>query len=110
RSGRTGACADRQNDLWRAFALSFQNSTSSAGAGAESIDQRLEPKPVAVILGDCAVSLWGLTATERLKRSFKRAGVTDCRTDGDPLPRSGKVVLVRADYLFEERLIRDLVT
>ncbi|WP_425449935.1 CDP-alcohol phosphatidyltransferase family protein [Virgifigura deserti] len=82
-----------------------QNSKSNIEAGANPA----EPKLAATILGDCTVSLWGLTATERLKRSFVRAGVADCRSDGDPLPQSGEVVLVRADYLFEERLIRDLV-
>src|SRR3546814_15689825 len=75
-------------------------------SNAEAAANPAEPKPAAAILGDCTVFLWGLTATERLKRSFVRAGAAGCRSDGEPLPRSGEVVLFRADYLFEERLIR----
>ncbi len=73
--------------------------------------------PIARIVGGSAERLWGLSNTERLTRSFHRAGVTDCSVlddecgdgKGVSLPSSGQIVLVRADHVFDERLIRDLV-
>lgn len=61
------------------------------------------------VVGECAVSLWGLSQFERLRRQLAAAGVADvAAADQGPPPR-GTVVLLRADWLFEQRTIDDLV-
>jgi phosphatidylglycerophosphate synthase len=62
----------------------------------------------ACIVGDpCAVSLWGLTAAERLRRQLKAAGVAEwVRTEDLD---DAAAILIRSDYLFEDRTVTDLI-
>ena len=68
------------------------------------------PTPVyGCIIGQSSVRLWGLTSNERLRRQLRAVGVTDL-IDVDALPTAAAdVVLLHADYLYDQRLIRDLV-
>jgi phosphatidylglycerophosphate synthase len=51
--------------------------------------------------------IWGMTGAERLQRTFRRAGLKD--TPRDALDGgAGSVVLVRADWVFDEGLISAL--
>src|SRR5512147_2062064 len=55
------------------------------------------------ILGDCPVPVWGLSSAERLRRQLKNAGLqpdTGLR---------GSTVLIRADYVYDQRIIGKLV-
>jgi hypothetical protein len=61
------------------------------------------------IVGQCDVRLWELTSHERLKRQLDRAGVTRILGDGGRTDPDCTVVLVRADHLFEDRTVIDLV-
>ena len=61
------------------------------------------------ILGRCPVRLWGLTSEERLLRQLDKAGVQTVADPEDRTDRSGSVVFLRADYLFDARTIQDLV-
>jgi phosphatidylglycerophosphate synthase len=64
----------------------------------------------AVIVGDGPVRLWALSSRERLTRQLRRAGVAQV-TDRLPLPsEAGSVVLVRADHVYDDRVIAGLVT
>lgn len=62
------------------------------------------------VVGEGSVEIWGMTSAERLRRSFARAGITDVRpvdaaaTDA-PDPR----ILIRADWVFDQRLIEALI-
>ena len=60
------------------------------------------------IVGETGVRLWGLDGTERLTRQVRAAGVTVVLREQDPAP-AGSVVLLRSDYVFEDRTIADLL-
>ncbi|BBK30434.1 phosphatidylglycerophosphate synthase [Stella humosa] len=64
--------------------------------------------PPARIIGAGPVLLWGITSAERLRRSLARAGVREVAPEqgGDP---AGPVILVRADWVFDDVLIQRLV-
>jgi len=63
-----------------------------------------------LLIGDGNSRLWGITAAERLRRALKRAGVTaEPAAGGAPLPADGGLLIVRADYLYDEPLIQALV-
>ena len=66
-------------------------------------------QPGAWIVGRCDVPLWGLSPGARWRRCFARAGIVDCRGEESPFPDAGTVVLVRADHVFDEGLVRGLV-
>ncbi|MCA9535173.1 MAG: CDP-alcohol phosphatidyltransferase family protein [Myxococcales bacterium] len=72
--------------------------------------------PACLIVGRSPVALWGITGEERLRRLMRRAGVPDANvvaadTDAAPaLPPGETVVLLRADHVFEEPLIKSLLT
>ncbi len=62
--------------------------------------------PIACIVGRSAVRLWGLDGGERLRRQALAVGLDIA--DSMVFPPTGWVLLARADYLFEERTLRDL--
>lgn len=57
----------------------------------------------------CETRLWGLTAEERQRRVFARAGVHDVVSANKQLDPGRPVVLIRAEYVLEERLVKALV-
>jgi len=65
-------------------------------------------EPAARVLGECAVSLWGLTPLERWRRWCIRAGIAAPGEDDQPLPRSGTVILLKAGAVLDEALARPL--
>jgi hypothetical protein len=62
--------------------------------------------PVALIIGTSSVRLWGLDGAERLARQLRAIGIE--RVTDDDLESAVSVLLVRGDYLFDERTLRDL--
>jgi phosphatidylglycerophosphate synthase len=58
-----------------------------------------------MILGSGDVRLWGMTARERLRRTFVRAGMAVVE---DAPPTSGSVVLALAGWVYDEALIATL--
>lgn len=68
-----------------------------------------EPKPpVYRIVGRSDAVLYGLTQQQRLSRALGRVGALS-GPDSPASPDTGGCVLVRADYVYEERLLTDLV-
>jgi len=63
----------------------------------------------AFVVGNCDVDLWGLSPRERFRRSFSRAGIVTVLGDDIPLPDAGRVVMVRADFVFDNAVIGPLV-
>jgi hypothetical protein len=64
--------------------------------------------PAGLIVGDGPVRLWGLTGRERLERQLRAAGVTRFPSEDDG-PAGEAVLLLRADWLFDARTLRDLL-
>jgi len=64
--------------------------------------------PHAFIFAETPVRLWGLTNRQRLERILKRNGVTRWIGDPENVPKEDSVLLLRGDYLYDERLIADL--
>ena len=60
-------------------------------------------------INDSPVKLWGLTSRQRNLRVLRSAGVTDIVDDLTGLPDNGPVLLLRGDYLFDDRVIQYLV-
>jgi len=62
--------------------------------------------PVGVTVGTAPVRLWGMTSAERQRRQFVRAGLTEVAADA---PADRAAVILRADRVFDEQLVKDLV-
>jgi phosphatidylglycerophosphate synthase len=60
------------------------------------------------IVNDIPVSLWGLSSSERLKRMLVRAGDFAFVKDLASLPAGSSVLILRADFLYEDRIIKRL--
>jgi phosphatidylglycerophosphate synthase len=63
---------------------------------------------VAVVLGDSAVRLWGLTPAERLARQLRAERIPIARDDLSALAPKTTVLLLRGDCLYDARVIRGL--
>jgi phosphatidylglycerophosphate synthase len=61
------------------------------------------------IIKENPVQHWGLTPRQRILRVFADAGVTDILDDMAALPTEGSVILLRGDYLFDDRVIKYMV-
>ena len=61
-----------------------------------------------IILGDNATLLWGMTASERLRRGLLRVGVTTVLPDATALPGQDAVLLVNNRWVFDEPLLMAL--
>lgn len=61
------------------------------------------------LVGECPTLLWGLTSDERLRRQVAEAGKVPLLGDGEQAPPGSTVLLLRRDYLFDERTVRDLL-
>ena len=62
--------------------------------------------PLGVILGEGAVRIWGMSARERLRRIYVRAGVE--LAEAAPADGERTVLLALADWIFDEPLIATL--
>lgn len=65
-------------------------------------------KVFAILLGETPVRLWGLTSRQYLRRVLVHAGVNEFPDDLDAVPERGSVLLLRSDYLYDERVVRKL--
>ncbi|MCK4379178.1 MAG: CDP-alcohol phosphatidyltransferase, partial [Deltaproteobacteria bacterium] len=54
------------------------------------------------------VKLWGLTSRERLERVLAKAGINDFISNPDQAT-TDNVLLLRADYLYDDRVIQNLL-
>ncbi len=98
------------------LSTSSVDDTTSKGASGKSLPAK--PKapvskdeccPVVVMIGTSETPIWGLTTEERLRRTTKSLNVDAVQRDGEDLPTSGPVILVRADYAIEDRLMKALI-
>jgi phosphatidylglycerophosphate synthase len=61
------------------------------------------------LLGDSPVRLWGLTGRERLLRQLRSLGELTLVRDLSELSGYGRVLLLRADYVLEQRALKGLM-
>ena len=61
------------------------------------------------ILGDASVRLWGLSPRERLVRLLRRARVANVGDATEPVPGGCSMVLMRGDYVYDDRVVTALV-
>lgn len=73
---------------------------------SDSVEAR-DTAPGLLVIGQCDTRIWGLAPAERHVRAFARAGVSTVLTAGEPLPAA--VVMIRAEYVIAEELVRALV-
>ena len=64
----------------------------------------------ALVLEETPVKLWGLTASERLKRQLKEAGGVKLVSSSSEFSESGKILLLNGRYLFEVRTLSGLMS
>ncbi len=58
---------------------------------------------------DCPVKIWGLTSAERIKRVLKESVILRTADELSTLQENDFVLILRGDYLFDDRLIKYLV-
>lgn len=63
----------------------------------------------ALILAETPVKLWGLSSRQRLERILKKINITSVIDNPETVSREDSILLLRGDYLYDERLIRNLV-
>ena len=64
----------------------------------------------ALVLEETAVRLWGLSASERLRRQLKEAGGVKLVPSAAELPKTGVILLLNGNFLFEVRTLSGLMT
>ncbi|MGK2905719.1 MAG: CDP-alcohol phosphatidyltransferase family protein [Desulfuromonadales bacterium] len=55
------------------------------------------------------IRLWGLSSRERLGRMLAKAGVTSVQADAGPIAEEDSVLLLRGDFLYDQRIIQNMV-
>jgi phosphatidylglycerophosphate synthase len=63
----------------------------------------------AVVLGDSAVRLWGLTGAERIQRQLRSEGIELYAGGVETLPPDSSLLMLRGDCLYDDRVVRGLV-
>lgn len=63
----------------------------------------------AILVGESPVRLWNLTGHERLERQLRALDGVRLASDASALPSAGRVLLIRADYVFEQRALKGLL-
>ena len=62
-----------------------------------------------VVLGDHPIRLWGLSTRERVERVLRGSGARGPVKDLESVPDEGSVLLLRADYLYDNRVLQALL-
>jgi phosphatidylglycerophosphate synthase len=63
----------------------------------------------ALIFAENPVQLWGLSGRQRLERILRKMGVDSWLDHPPAVSAGGSILLLRGDYLYDERLIRNLI-
>ena len=61
------------------------------------------------IVGDNPYKVWGMTSRERTLRVLNQSGVRDIADDVASVPQNSSLLVLKDDYLFDERVINHLV-
>lgn len=61
------------------------------------------------LVGNCNIRLWGLSTRERLQRILRRYPNTWLSAPSEPTPQDGSTLLLREDYLYDDRVLKGLI-
>ncbi|MCK5826789.1 MAG: CDP-alcohol phosphatidyltransferase family protein [Desulfuromusa sp.] len=61
------------------------------------------------ILQESSIQLWGLSSRERLGRMLDKAGISMIREGDQPLAENDMILLLRSDFLYDQRIIVNIV-
>ena len=61
------------------------------------------------ILQESPLKLWGLTSRERLEHMLTKAGVPCGQRDTAPVDGEDSVLLLRGDFLYDQRIVKNMV-
>lgn len=61
------------------------------------------------LVGSCTVRLWRLTSRERFERILGKFPQARLAGPDEPLPREGSILLLREDYLYDDRVLQGLL-
>lgn len=93
----------------RGLAITPEKERAIQPKQSESAVEPSSTAPAACIVGDSPVRLWGLSSEERLRRQLAKLGVREW-LNGEPRDVSASsVVVLRADHLYDERILAGLV-
>lgn len=62
-----------------------------------------------MLVGESPVRLWSLSGRQRLERQLGALGGVRVVDDASALPATGRILLIRADHVFEQRALQELV-
>jgi len=63
----------------------------------------------AIPVGESPLRLWSLSGRQRLERQLRALGGIRLASTREELPESGRALLIRADYVFEQRALKGLL-
>ena len=61
------------------------------------------------ILQENSIPLWGLSSRERLERMLNKAGITATLEENQTLTENDTVLLLRGDFLYDQRIIVNII-
>ena len=61
------------------------------------------------LLQESPIRLWGLSSRERLERIFTKTGVPILREGAQPAAAGDTVLLLRGDYLYDQRILLNMI-
>ena len=61
------------------------------------------------ILNESSIRLWGLSSRERLEKMLTKAGMSSYYEHGQAAGDQDSVLLLRGDYLYDQRIIQNLI-
>lgn len=73
-----------------------------------SFEDAVKVKPLAILVGQAPVRLWGIDGRERLRRVLGKLGV-ELHDEHATAPTGRDLLYLRADYLFDERVVAALL-
>lgn len=63
----------------------------------------------ALLFAETPIKLWGLSSRQRLERILKKLDIQSWLDNPAAAPRGDSILLLRGDYLYDERLIQNLI-
>ena len=63
----------------------------------------------AILIAETPIRLWGLSSRQRLERTLKKININSWLDHPGAASAGDSILLLRGDYLYDERLIQNLI-